>query len=346
MPVSVGGLISASDYNNIRSTLIAVYQNSYGQTMRSSTVTGFSTAGLGANLVSSTQMRDLYLDAQGCFVHQQGTVSTTIDVPPVSQTIGANTSQTFNQSTGVTATPATGTSQGFNDYESVIVAISNFNGSVSGWPASSFTLGTPTNNSRSTTWGGASQVQNIYHVITVTFSSVEQMDYYFNAGGSLRFSASLTGGTGAKSTDWATMLSNMGTVQFNKYRITAASGTPTPDISGGSGYDSLTSSYRALFIKTGSGVYTDNDYNIEGLKSGAVLRFRITFNDGDTGTGAGIPPDPIDEFVNGTTTSTINTFRPDSSFVYNSVTYTAVSIPVPTVATVVGLSSDNATPPA
>lgn len=346
MPVSVGGLISASDYNNIRTTLTTVYQNSYGQTMNSSPVTGFSTAGLGANLVTSQQMRNLFLDAQGCYVHQQGSISSSIDVPPALQTIGADTSQTYDQSTGVKTTPATGTAQGYNDYESLIVAISNFNGSVSGWPVTSFTLGTPVNNSRSTTWGGASQVQNIYHVITVTFSSVAQMDYYFNAGGSLRFSASLTGGTGSKSTDWATLLSNMGTVQFNKYRITASSGTPTPDISGGSGYDSLTGAYRQLFIKSGSGVYADNDYNIEGYKTGSELRFRITFNDGDTGTGAGTPPDPIDESVNGTVTSTVNTFRPDSSFVYNSVTYTAVSIAAPTIATIVGLSSDNASPPA
>lgn len=345
MPVTVGGLITATDYNSIRTSLAGVYQTLYGQTLRSTAVTGFSTDGLNANRVTSQQMLQLYLDSQSCFVHQQGAVSTTISVPPAAQTIGANTSQTYNQTTGALATPTEGALQGYNDFESVIAAISNFDGSVSGWPTSSFSLGVPLSSARSTTWGGATQIQSIYHVVTVTFSSVQAMNNYFNAGGSLRFTASLAGGTGAKSTDWATLLSNMGTVQFNKYRITASSGTPTPPGSGGSGFDSLTGSYRQLYIRTGSGVYADNDYRIEGFVSGAVLRFRISFNDGDVGE-TGVPLNPIDESVNGTTTSFVNTFRPDSSFVYNATNYTAVSIPAPTVATAVALTTDNGTPPA
>jgi hypothetical protein len=346
MPVTVGGLISATDYNSIRTSLSGVYQTLYGQTLRSTAVTGFSTDGLNANRVTAQRMLQLFLDSQSCFVHQQGSVSTSISPPPIGQTIGANASQTFNQLTGALGTPADSTIQGYNDFESVIAAISNFDGSVSGWPTSSFSLGTPVSSARVTTWGGASQVQSVYHVITVTFASETLMNQYFNAGGSLRFTASLTSGTGAKSTDWATLLTNMGTVEFNKYRITASSGTPTPPGSGGSGFDSLTGSYRQLYIRTGSGVYSDNDYRIEGFRSGAVLRFRLSFNDGDVGTGAGTPPNPIDESVNGTLASFVNTFRPDSSFVYNTVNYTAVSIAAPTVATAVELSTDNGSPPA
>ena len=340
MAVSTGSTISAADYNSIRSTLLGVYSTTYGQTMRSSVVT------TAVNKVSSAQMLNLFLDAQGAYVHQIGSVSSAIAVPPTGQTIGADTSRTFNQSTGAKAIPTNGTLMGVNDYDSLITSISNFDGSVSGWPDANFTLGTPTSSIRNTTWGGASQIQSIYHVVTFTFSSLAQRNFYFNTGGELRFSASLTGGSGAKDADWATMLSAMSTIKFDKYRITADSGTPTPALSGGSGYDSLTSTYRQLFIKSGSGVYADNDYAIEGrIVSDTVLRFRITFNDGDTGTGTGFP-DPIDESVTGTVTSVVNTFRPDSSFVYNTVTYTAVSIPAPTIATAVALSTDNATPPA
>lgn len=342
MPVSTGSQITASSYNTIRSTLSSVYTTLYGQTMRSSTVA------TSVDRVTSEQMLELFLDAQSTFVHQTGSVSTSIAVPPTGQIVGADLSQTFNQTTGAKATPTDGNVQGFNDYESLINTVSNFDPSVSSFPLTSLTPGTPISSSRSTQWGGAGQIQSIYHVITVTFSSVNAMNFYFNAGGQLRFTASLTGGTGSKDTDWQGLLSAMGTVTFNKYRITASSGTPTPAGSGGSGFDSLTTTYRQLFIKTGSGVYADNDYTISGLVSGSTLRFRIEFNDGDVGTNAGNPVGgtPIDEPVTGTATSTVNTARPNSSFVYNSTPYTAVSLSAPTLATAVALTSDNLTPPA
>ena len=342
MPVSTGNSITASSYNAIRSTLSSIYTTQYGQTMRSTAVIS------SVNSVTSQQMTNLFLDAQSTFVHQTGSVSTDISVPPTGQTIGADQSQTFNQTTGAKATPVDGAIQGINDYETLINTISNFDPSVSGFPATSFSPGSPLNSSRSTQWGGAAQVERIYHVVTVTFPTVNAMNFYFNAGGEIRFTAALTGGSGSKDTDWQGLLSAMGTITFNKFRITASSGTPTPAGSGGSGFNSLTSSYRQLFIKTGSGVYADNDYTISGFVSGSTLRFRIEFNDGDVGTNAGNPVGgtPIDEPVTGTVTSTVNTGRPNSSFVYNSTSYNAVSLSSPTLATVVALTTDNLTPPA
>ncbi len=334
MPL-VGDSITAAQYNNVRTSLASVYSTLYGQTMRSSAVTA------SVNSVTSQQMLNLFLDAQGAYVHQQGAISTAIAVPPSGQTIGADTSQTFNQSTGAKATPADGTKQGVNDYSTLITNISNFNPSTTAFPIGNFTLGTATSSARSTSWGGSADVaKSIYHVITVTFSSSTEMNCFFNAGGEIRFSSTLTGGSGSKSTDWASLLSAMGTVRFGKYALTASSGTPTPSGSGGSGYDSLTSSYRQLFIKAGSGLYASNDYIIEGRTvSSTVLRFRISLNDDNTGVS-------VDESVNGTVTSSVNTFRPDSSFVYNTVTYTAVSIAAPTIATAVAMTADNASPPA
>lgn len=345
MAVSVGDSITPANYNNIRTTLSGVYNTLYGQTIRSSAVVGFFTDGLSANKVSSQQMLNLFLDAQSTYVHQTGAVSTSIAVPPTGQTIGADTSQTFDQSTGAKATPSGGTAQGYNDYETLITNVSNFDPSVTAFPVGNFTLGTAVSSARSTAWGGsADAVQSIYHVITVTFASLAHRNYYFNAGGELRFTAALTSGAGSKDTDWAALLTAIGTVRFKKYVLTASSGTPTSSGSGGSGYDSLTSTYRQLFIKAGSGVYADNDYTIEGrIVSDTVLRFRITFNDGDVGTGPSIF---VDESVTGTTTSNANTFRPNSSFVYNTVTYTAVDIAAPTIATAVAMTVDNVSPPA
>lgn len=334
MPI-VGDSITAVQYNNVRTSLVSVYSTLYGQTMRSSAVTA------SVNSVTSQQMLNLFLDAQSAYVHQQGTVSSSIAVPPTGQTIGADTSRTFNQSTGAKATPVDGTKQGVNDYTTLITNISDFDPSSTAFPVGNFTLGTATSSARSTAWGGSADAANsIYHVVTVTFSTATQMSQFFNAGGELRFSSTLTGGTGSKSTNWAALLSAMGTIRFGKYALTASSGTPTTVGSGGSGFDSLTSIYRQLFIKTGSGLYTGNDYTIDGrIVSSTVLRFRISLDDNDAGT-------TVDESVNGTATSNVNTFRPDSSFVFNSTTYTAVSIAAPTVATVVAMTTNNVTPPA
>jgi hypothetical protein len=284
--------------------------------------------------VTSLQLEELYLDAQGCFVHQVGSISSFIDVPALGQTIGADTSQTFNQATGEKTTIASSETSGINDYDQLIIDISNFDGSASGWPDSGFSLGTATTSARSTSWGNSSNNRTIYHVVTFTFSSISERDYYFNTGGELRFSANLTSGSGSKDTDWSNMLSAIGTVKFDKYRITANSGTVST-----TGYDALTSTYQSIYTKTGSGAYSNNDYTIEGREvSDTVLRFRVSIDDGSTGT--------VDEPVGGTITSIVNTFRPDSSFVYNAATYTAVSIPAPSIASAVTLLSNNSSAPA
>jgi len=318
--VATGGKIFATDYNSIRTSVSGVLLTSYGQTLRSSALSGT------VDSVTQAQWEDLYLDAQSAYVHQQGSAYASLAVPSVGYTVGADASQTFNQTTGARSTPVNGSFMGVNDYTGIVTAITSFNGATSGFPVGNLSVGTATTSTRSTAWGGTTP-QAIYHVVTATFASVSQMDYYFNAGGEIRFTASLTSGSGSKDTDWANLLTAIGTVKFDKWELTASSGTPTPSGSGGSGYDSLTSSYRQLFIKSGSGVYADNDYKIEGFKSGAVLRFRITFNDGDTGTGS----PPVDESVGGTTTS---------------ITETAVSIAAPTIANQVLLTANNGSPPA
>jgi hypothetical protein len=342
---TTGSSILASDYNTLRTSISSILNTQYGQTLESSAVTS------SVDSVSQTQLFDLFIDGQRTYVHQAGSVSTVVVPPITGNTIGAETSFGYNQSTGIKSAITDGTKMGLNDYQSLITDISNFDPATSGFPVGNFSQGTPVASSRSTSWGGASDpVQVIYHVITVTWASTAQRNSYFSAGGELWFSGSLTGGSGSKDTDWAALLAAMGTVKFGKYRLTASSGTPTPTGSGGSGYDSLTSTYRQLFIKSGSGFYDDNDYTIEGrIVDGTTLRFRISFNDGDTGTGGqgiGEVMDPIDESVGGTTTSSINTSRPDSTFVYNTVTYTAVSITAPTVSTAIALSSNNLSAPA
>jgi hypothetical protein len=339
--VSTGGTIFATDYNNIRTTVSSVLSSLYGTTLISSSVTGGSTT-----VVSASQLRNLFLDLQAAYVHQIGSINTTIAVPVTGYSIGADTAFSYNQSTGVYSAVTDGTKMGVNDYIAVASDIANFNPEVSGFPVGNLLPGVATTSTRGTTWGGAGQIQSVYHVVTMTFASATQRNNYFNAGGEVRFTASISGASGAKTTDWAALLSAMGTVRLNKWNVTAASGT-----SAGLGEQDLTSTYQSLFVKTGSGVYADNDYTIEGRSvSTTQLRFRITFNDGDTGTPGGLPPDfvndPIDEEVNGTLTSNVQPVRPSSSFVFDAVTYTAVDVAAPTGANQEVLTTNFVSPPA
>lgn len=340
MSVSAGNEIQATQYNALRTSVNTILNTAYGQTLTSTIATSNST------VVSSDKKREIFLDIQRAHVHHTASLNANIAVPPIGVTIAADTSQNYNQTSGALSTVTDGTKMGYNDYLTAVNTLNDFNPStVDIWPAASFSLGTATNSIRSTSWGGSSQVQSIYHVLTFTFSSQTARTQYFNAGGELRFSASLTGGSGSKDTDWAAMLSSIASVRFSKWRLTASSGTPNAN---GSGLDSLTTDYRTLFVKSGSGVYAENQYTIEGrIESTTAIRFRIRFNDADVGDPpVQFPNTGIDEAVTGTITSTANTFRPDSSFVFNSQSVTAVSLPAPSLSTVVEMTANNASPPA
>ena len=76
------------------------------------------------------------------------------------------------------------------------------------------------------------------------------------------------------------------------------------------GYHDLTASYQQLFEKTGSGLYAANDYKVEASKvSSTILRFKVTFNDDNTGN-----PN-TDENVQGILNSTITQTRPTGAAV-------------------------------
>lgn len=339
MPVNAGAEIQAIQYNTLRTSISTILNTGYGQILTSTTAQSSVTA------VSSLKKRELFLDIQRTQVHQTALLNNDIAIPPAGVTIAADTSQNYNQSTGQTTAVTDGNKMGYNDYESAVSTLSNFNPSTPNiWPVENFTLGTAVPSTRSTSWGGAGQSQSIYHIVTFTFSSQTARTQYFNAGGELRFLATLTDGSGSKDTDWAALLSAIGTLRFSKWRISANSGSANPS---GSGLDSLTTEYRTLFTKSGSGVYAENEFTVEGrLESSTVLRFRIRFNDADVGDPpVQFPNEGIDEPIGGTVTSTANTFRPNSSFVFNSVPVTAVSLPAPAIATIVALTANNSTPP-
>ena len=341
MVVSSGVDITATQFNVIRNSTYSILSSLYGQTM-------LSTAAIAGNsLVSSERKRNLFLDIQRIHFHQRGSLNIEINIPPVGATISADTSQNYNQATGEFMTLPGGNLMGYNDYVSAVSTNSNFEPSTpSIWPSSNFSLGTEIASMRTTAWGGSGQVQSIFHILNFTFANSNALNHYFKAGGELRFSANHEPSVSdQKNVNWQQMLEAIGIVRFNGWRISANSGAANPE---GSGLNSLTSTYRTLFTKAGSGIYSSNQYTIEARFSSArVLRFRIRFNDADTGNPpAGFPGTGIDESVQGTTTSRVNTFRPDSNFIFNSQPVIAVSLPAPSIAQEFNLSTDTAMIPA
>lgn len=164
---------------------------------------------------------------------------------------------------------------------------------------------------RTTVWGGNAQPQSVYHEFRVNFDDANHRRYFFNSGGEVRFTATLTGGTGSKYSNWNAMLSAMGTVKFTYGNCTGSSGTSL-----GLGNYDLTTSYQTVYVKTGSGIYSDNDYSIKAKtnSTGNQVFFLIEFNDGDTGSGSG-GFGPIDDPVTGTLTSSISQLRATGPYV-------------------------------
>jgi hypothetical protein len=317
--VNVGDRVNADDYNSRRNIIDDLYVTKWAQTSRSADVAA------SVDQVEADQLEELYLDLQSCWVHQTGAVEASLAVPAVGQTIGADTSQDYNQSTGAFSAVSNGTLMGFNDFEALNVAVSNYPASHLSYDSSSFSLESTATAQRTTNWGAAASNNDIYHVVDVDWATEAAKLAWQDANGRLHFTASLSSGTGAKSLDWAALLSAMGTVYIDKYDVSATSGT-----SSGIGLTNLTGTYQQMFSKSGSGVYSDNNYRIYGkVVSTSAYRFRIRFFDGDTGTGDLAGPGtgtPIDEEVNGTLDSACASYSPDSSFTYNSVTQVAVDL--------------------
>lgn len=318
--MAIGDLISTSDYNSMRSdtdTVLGTNSLGYGQTLRSSTVSTSS-------LVTSNNMQQLYLDIMSAKVHQSGSLNTTVVYPAIGDIIAWETS-----------TAPDATKKGINDFITLKNSIVSFDFQTSKFPDVCFsisTLNTSTRNGTTTPWGTAADVQTITHDVVVTFANANHMQYFFNAGGEIRFSASLTSPTDAKSTDWSNMLAAMGTIAFNKWETRSLSSSGSGALVGSS---TVTSTYQTAFIKYGSSVYSDNFYSISARKPSVnTLRFLISFTDGDVGTDL---VNPIDENVTGLVTSLVQTRQPNSSFTLNSTSYTAVSITNPTATLITGL---------
>lgn len=171
----------------------------------------------------------------------------------------------------------------------------------------------------STPWSSSAQC-----TLTVTFGTADEGRYFFNSGGKIRFTSSLSGGTSTPQYNaWLNFLNTVGTKSFG------ADTDPTVN------YYTLTNSFQTYYQGTLSTPYSSNNYKLEAKTDVAdnssgtatVLTLRITLTDSYTDMGGG-------DSVTGTLSilaeelKASGTLVPSGSFTITSPGYSLSSISV------------------
>jgi hypothetical protein len=354
--MAVGTPILASDYNGIHNLMSPIVGPTtsnvdlgYGRTLLSDLVVGGSTPGV-SDVITSLQQYDLWKDLQAGHIHQFATDNTRIALNRVD--VGD-----IIQWANIT------------DFTLFVNDVISFNRDTTEFPSANFdeagmltSSSTTVTSTRSTAWGTGGTYR-IGHRVTVSWSSANARNHFFNAGGQIRFDASLTGGTtgttNSKDWDWNRILAEMGKIRFWKKATNyfteslGTGGTGSEYALGSISTNSATSggffnSATRLYTKVGGGVsggntgaipveqiYDDNEYQINlVIPNDSQMIFEIIFDDSDTGTGyqveSGEQGSPTDEQVGGTVTSNLYTFTPNSTFNIGASTFNAIVQTPPT----------------
>jgi hypothetical protein len=166
--------------------------------------------------------------------------------------------------------------------------------------------------------------------ITVTFGSATAARYFFNSGGKVRITPSITGGsTTSQVNAWITFLSSVGTREFG-------AGTD-PFVN----YYTLTDSFQTYYQGSLTTPYSANNFKLE-AKSNVVdnvagtattLYLRVTLADSYTDSGAAFDPNPAPgDLVDGTLSFVVSevkasgTLQPSGTFSVTSPSYSLSAI--------------------
>lgn len=281
MTYSSGNTILDDDYNGFKDTINGTLgTGSTTQGYGQSTVAAVSAG----STITATQWASL-LNPITSMASHQGTSITSITNPSAGGTISAFTALSAN----VTAVTGDG----------------RFNAAASGSDASVSSVTTAT-------WTSSAVLTK-----TFTFPSANQLRYYFNAGGMLRFSWSRTGGTSnSQNTAWSNLFNACGVIALtgdaNSKSIASVSYTGTTKIGGSGtpttlrtdlGLQNFTTN-TVLFAQPAAGAgYTTNNISFAAAISGAVVTITTTLSDGSGG---------FTDSVDGTLTQ-VSTIRNPSS---------------------------------
>lgn len=314
--------ITASRYNTLRSLVNKILGDStlsfpnygYGQTFSTVAVVGdFDVNALATDKVTAEQYENLYIDLIRLRVHQVGVSGVTID-PFVEGGFDTNPSADKIELAYIQALETLAanieTDRFLIDATTQATEVNLLT-----------TVGAPITSTRSFSTSG-SWNGTITHIVKVTFDDAQQRRQFFNAGGEIRFNASVNyAGSQAKTVDWQTQLNAMGTISFKANQTVSNNGI-------GSSYSignfNLTSTYQLCYDQTGGATYARNHYYIRALQlNDREIQFRIEFVDGrPNNTTFG-----IDEPVLGDFTSALKLLQPDGSATINGTTVDTVIIP-------------------
>jgi hypothetical protein len=286
-------IISASRYNELQGRIAGLLgvgnrDKGYNQVVD-------STSQPPETEVAASHMNTLYTDFEKVYVHINGTTPTTIETVTVDDEI---------------------TEALYAAYETLITTLENDRFLIDASQASAESAGVNSiKNGAASPWGGTATPQQINHTIDVGFASANERRCFFNAGGQIRFNASIditsVGGADlAKNQAWETMLDNSGQVQFGR-AATATTGSGTAYTIGN---EDLTSTYQKIYLKEGdpSGTYAENNWYVEAKnKDDSTITFNIVFWDQDVGSGG------ADEYVAGVLTSSVSHLRASGTYVSN-----------------------------
>ena len=155
--------------------------------------------------------------------------------------------------------------------------------------------------------------------LTCTFSTADQARYFFNSGGKVRFTTTLSGGSStAQINAWVNLLASVGTQSF---------GADTGIVN----YYTLTNSFQTYYQSSLSSPYSANNYRLEARTNvsdnstgtATQLFLRVTLSDSYVDPGAPAPGD----LVNGTLTIAASELKasgllqPSGTFAITSPSY-------------------------
>ena len=155
--------------------------------------------------------------------------------------------------------------------------------------------------------------------LTCTFSTADQARYFFNSGGKVRFTTTLSGGSSTLQINaWTNFLASVGTQSF---------GADTGIVN----YYALTNSFQIYYQSSLSSPYSSNNYRLEARTdvsnnstgTATQLFLRVTLSDSYVDPGAPAPGDLVD----GTVTITASELKasgllqPSGTFAITSPSY-------------------------
>jgi len=283
MTIASGSLILATDYNAIQTTVSNILgtgsgDKGYGQALASSQVAI-------SDVIDADNINNLYTDIQKAHTHQQGSASTLIAQVTTSDLIEANNGVTY---------------KGWTQYQTAANLIETNRLTVA---SSQRTITeTKTTETKASGWNG-----NNNQIVTVTFASADARRYFFNAGGTIRISASVASGGNTKAADWRTMCSSVGVISISKTAITKSGASGT--LYGSYNESTIPGTSTKIMDRYGSGNYAENYWQVNATNTSAtVITIEQIFNDADTGDQTGTGP-AVDENVTAALTVNVGELR-------------------------------------